>query len=233
LTYFHVNHEGSVMAMTDTAGNSSGCAAGVNCQRLAYDEYGNLSSISTGTGEPYRLTGRRFDAETGMYYYRARYYTPDLGRFMQMDPVGSKDDLKLYAYVGNDPLNESDPSGQYECGAPSGGMVYCTAHSEADAAAMCAYAVSKGWTLATVSTESNKEDLPTNSESSDSSTAAPKTLPTAATGSPPPDQEPNDEDRSRDREKRHSRERNETKRKSPENVKRGTEIAKLATRMSS
>jgi RHS repeat-associated protein len=110
-TYFHVNHEGSVQAMTDAAGNASGCAAGVLCQQLGYDDYGNLSSGSSGTGEPYRFTGRRFDAETGMYYYRARYYSPSLGRFMQMDPVGSKDDINLYAYVGNDPLDRTDPTG--------------------------------------------------------------------------------------------------------------------------
>jgi RHS repeat-associated protein len=88
-----------------------GCATGVNCQTLVYAEYGNLSSASTGTGVPYRFTGRRFDAETGLYYYRARYYTPGLGRFMQMGPIGTKDDLNLYAYVGNDPLDKTDSSG--------------------------------------------------------------------------------------------------------------------------
>jgi RHS repeat-associated protein len=111
-TYFHVDHEDSVMAMTDAMGNATGCAAGVNCQKLAYDEYGNLSPASVVTGEPYRYTGRRLDSETGMYYYRARYYSPSIGRFMQMDPVGSKDDLNLYAYVGNDPLDKTDPSGK-------------------------------------------------------------------------------------------------------------------------
>ncbi|HEY3654734.1 MAG TPA: RHS repeat-associated core domain-containing protein [Steroidobacteraceae bacterium] len=110
-TYYHVNHQGSVVAMTDAAGNVSGCAGGILCQRLAYDEYGNLSTSASGTGEPFQYTGRRFDVETGLNYYRARYYSPQLARFLQVDPVGYKDDLDLYTYVGNDPTNKADSTG--------------------------------------------------------------------------------------------------------------------------
>ena len=51
------------------------------------------------------------DPETGLYYYRARYYSPKLGRFLQTDPIGTKDDLNLYAYVYNDSIDRTDPSG--------------------------------------------------------------------------------------------------------------------------
>jgi RHS repeat-associated protein len=53
--------------------------------------------------------------ETGLYYYRARYYSPALGRFLQTDPVGYQDDLNSYLYVHDDSLNRQDPSGLYTC----------------------------------------------------------------------------------------------------------------------
>jgi RHS repeat-associated protein len=70
----------------------------------------------TGT---FRYTGRRLDPETGggtvepsgLYYYRARTYSPTLGRFLQPDPIGYTAGNNLYAYVGNDPLNMTDSSG--------------------------------------------------------------------------------------------------------------------------
>jgi RHS repeat-associated protein len=113
LTYFHANHQGSVLAMTDSAGNAVSCAQGVNCQRLAYDEYGILSTSATTTGEVYRYTGRSYDQETGLYYSRARYYAPSIGRFLQTDPVGSKDDLNAYLYVHGDPMNFVDHNGKW------------------------------------------------------------------------------------------------------------------------
>ena len=102
--------------MTDAAGNdgtTGTCTAGVNCSRLAYDEYGNLSSSAAATGEAYRYTGRYFDAETGLYYYRTRYYASQLGRFMQMDSVRYQDDVNAYLYVHDDPVNFIDHNGKW------------------------------------------------------------------------------------------------------------------------
>ena len=62
---------------------------------------------------PFIFTGRRYDPETGIYYYRARYYHQELGRFLSRDPVGYADDMSLYIYVMGSPTTGVDPSGQH------------------------------------------------------------------------------------------------------------------------
>jgi len=57
------------------------------------------------------FTGREFDKDTGLYYYRARYYNPEIGRFLQTDPIGYGDGMNMYRYCGNNPISFLDPWG--------------------------------------------------------------------------------------------------------------------------
>jgi RHS repeat-associated protein len=66
---------------------------------------------SSVVGNPYMFTGREYDSETGLYYYRARYYSPKLGRFLQTDPIRYRAGLNLYSYCGNNPIMWIDAFG--------------------------------------------------------------------------------------------------------------------------
>ncbi len=68
-------------------------------------------TADTGTVVPIRMGGAEFDQETKLYYMRARYYDPQLGRFISEDPLGIAGGLNLYAYAENDPVNGRDPTG--------------------------------------------------------------------------------------------------------------------------
>jgi RHS repeat-associated protein len=102
--YYHQDGLGSVAAMTNETGATTA--------RSRYDAWGNVVA-STGTLPRYGYTGREPDPDTGLVYYRARYYDPTLGRFTQRDPIGLAGGLNQYAYVGGNPISFTDPYGQY------------------------------------------------------------------------------------------------------------------------
>jgi RHS repeat-associated protein len=110
---YHRDALGSITEVTDQSGNL--------VERYEYDVYGapqffdrtGKPLTASAIGNPILFTGRWYDAESGNYDYRARVYSPTLGRFLQMDPLGvAAGDRNLYRYAFNNPLTFTDPSGE-------------------------------------------------------------------------------------------------------------------------
>lgn len=123
VSYYLTDHLGSTAALTDASGSI--------VEERKYDSFGrDLSSaeseiggeargpagLSTGTTSRtrYGYTGRERDADTGLMYYRARWYDAELGRFISEDPIGLGGGINQFAYVSNNPPNRTDPSGLYD-----------------------------------------------------------------------------------------------------------------------
>jgi RHS repeat-associated protein len=98
--WLHADERGSVVATS----NGSGAAIATN----TYDEYGIPRSSNSGR---FQYTGQTWLPELGLYYYKARIYSPTLGRFLQTDPIGYGDGMNMHAYVHSDPVNARDSSG--------------------------------------------------------------------------------------------------------------------------
>ncbi|RKZ43487.1 MAG: hypothetical protein DRQ58_12525, partial [Gammaproteobacteria bacterium] len=87
---------------------------GTLLNHVDYDSFGRVhAQTDMGQGDRFLFTGREYSDDTGLYYYRGRYYDPGLGRFISQDPIGFEGgDFNLYRYVNNSPLNGTDPTGE-------------------------------------------------------------------------------------------------------------------------
>lgn len=118
--YYHADGLGSVAAITDKKDTV--------VESFEYNSFGNTKRHGGEVKQPYAYTGREWDKETGLYYYRARYYDPMEGRFISRDPIGfkggdvnlygyvdsvGKPQTNLYAYTDNNPIRYTDPYGLF------------------------------------------------------------------------------------------------------------------------
>ncbi len=102
--YYHADGLGSIIAITDSAGQV--------VQRYEYDSFGNITyQQDPNFAQPYTYTAREHDNESGLYYYRARYYDARVGRFISQDPIGFKGGINFYSYAYNNPLRYIYPEG--------------------------------------------------------------------------------------------------------------------------
>jgi RHS repeat-associated protein len=102
-SYYQVDGLGSVTSLT----NVSGAAA----ETYTYDSFGKVTASAGSLTNPFQYTGRESDNETGLYYYRARYYDSATGRFANEDPSQLLAGINMYVYAGGNPTNLIDPSG--------------------------------------------------------------------------------------------------------------------------
>ena len=113
--YYQTDALGSVIALTDQTG--------VVKRQYAYDPFGNVTITGEQSDNPFQYTGRENDG-TGLFYYRARYYSPELQRFVSEDPIRlDGGDTNFFAYVRNRPTTLTDPSGKSAGGCMVGCMV--------------------------------------------------------------------------------------------------------------
>ena len=103
LRYYQRDALGSVIALTDST-------EAIKTQYV-YDPFGSTTVIGEGSDNPFQYTGRESDG-TGLIYYRARYYSPEIQRFISEDPIGFEGGINFFAYVRNNSLNRNDPNGE-------------------------------------------------------------------------------------------------------------------------
>jgi len=131
--FYHTDGLGSITGITDSSKQPAAS--------YGYDAFGNIISQTGTLTNPYTFTGREYDPESGLYYYRARYYDPGIGRFLQPDPLdmatvilirqyfpddfhsdlffqyalrNPEDVINVYSYIANSPINWIDPYGLFK-----------------------------------------------------------------------------------------------------------------------
>lgn len=111
--FYHTNHLGSVMAITDRSGEI--------VERYEYDPFGKVffyngsgtALMKSAIGNVVLFTGRSYNAESGLYDYRARTMNPNIGRFVQVDPLLYLDGMNALNYVDNNSIGLVDPTGLF------------------------------------------------------------------------------------------------------------------------
>jgi len=112
-TYYALkDHQNSVLGLATKNGNI--------VESYEYDAWGRVVSIKDGSGNVlsqsaignrYLWQGREYDATTGLYFFRARWYSPETGRWLSKDPIGISGGLNMYVFCANNPVNFTDPLG--------------------------------------------------------------------------------------------------------------------------
>jgi RHS repeat-associated protein len=106
-SYYEADALGNVTTLTSSSGTT--------INTYAYDSFGKLVSSTGALTNPFQFTGRESDIETGLYFYRARYYDSAVGRLLSEDPIGFNGSNDFYVYVLNNPLLWTDPLGLVHC----------------------------------------------------------------------------------------------------------------------
>ena len=102
-SYYEADGLGSITSLSTSAGTIA--------NTYTYDSLGNLANFTGTLRNPFQYTGREFDPETGLYYYRARYFDQNVGRFNSEDPIRFKGGNNFYEYAYNNPVKVTDPRG--------------------------------------------------------------------------------------------------------------------------
>jgi len=102
-SYYEADGLGSVTSLSSGSGSLA--------QTYTFDSFGNVTASGGSLANPFQYAGREMDGETGLYYYRARYYGPSTGRFLGEDPIQFVGGVNFYRYVSNNSINFRDPLG--------------------------------------------------------------------------------------------------------------------------